>query len=445
MPDDVRGDPMSGLPQRLDPPATVREIARRLEAAGFETWCVGGAVRDALLGLQHLDWDLATAATPDEVRRLFRRTVPVGEKFGTIGVLDHAGHLHEVTTFRHDVRTDGRHAEVEFGASLDEDLARRDFTINAIAYSPSRQRLHDPFSGRDDLSRGVVRAVGAPRDRMREDRLRALRALRFAGRFGFTIEPSTWQAIVESASALHRLSKERIQQELTKTLEQVRTPSRALELWRRSGALQELLPALAALPVWHTSAADAVALPDASRDPGIARRRTLVRLGAIVCGLRSDSTLDLLSGLRFSNREAHRLAHLAAHANDLRQALSSGRRIEDITLRLWAAKTRRVELADTLRVAIASLTAEGSVPEEVRRQWPSLYRRALRCAWRDPVEISDLVVDGEDLIREAGIAPGPGLGETLRALQGWVLADPARNRRDALLERARVLRSTHSR
>ena len=118
---------------RLDPPAEVRLLVSTLEEAGFEAWCVGGAVRDALLGHPGLDWDLATSAAPHEVRRLFRRTVPVGIEHGTIGVLDRDGRMHEVTTFRRDVRTDGRHAVVEFGASLEEDLARRDFTINAIA------------------------------------------------------------------------------------------------------------------------------------------------------------------------------------------------------------------------------------------------------------------------------------------------------------------------
>src|SRR5688500_16259184 len=113
--------------------------------------------------------------------------------------------MHEVTTFRRDVRTDGRHAEVEFGASLDDDLARRDFTINAIAYSPSREALHDPYGGGADLERGLVRAVGDPQARMREDRLRALRAIRFAARFGFEIEPATWTAIVDSAPHMTRL------------------------------------------------------------------------------------------------------------------------------------------------------------------------------------------------------------------------------------------------
>src|SRR5918998_5680344 len=159
----------------LAPPEAVLAIAERLEGAGFETWCVGGAVRDALLGIRNLDWDLATAARPEEVRRLFRRTVPVGIEFGTIGVLDDGGLMHEVTTFRRDVRTDGRHAVVEYGASLDDDLARRDFTINAMAYHPRRHVLRDPFDGRADIDRRVVRAVGDPEQRMREDRLRALR------------------------------------------------------------------------------------------------------------------------------------------------------------------------------------------------------------------------------------------------------------------------------
>src|SRR5512132_1390857 len=147
---------------RLHPTKSVLEIARRLEAAGFAAWCVGGAIRDALLGGHPLDWDLATPATPEEVRQLFgrRRTIPVGIEFGTVSILDDAGVPHEITTFRHDVKTDGRHAVVEFGASLEEDLARRDFTINAIAYRPHTHELRDPFGGRADIERGRVRAVG---------------------------------------------------------------------------------------------------------------------------------------------------------------------------------------------------------------------------------------------------------------------------------------------
>src|SRR3954466_15208588 len=230
---------------KLDPPDTVRGIAKRLEEAGFETWCVGGAVRDALLGHPHLDWDLATAAKPPEVRKLFKRTVPVGIEFGTIGVLDINNVMHEVTTFRRDVNTDGRHAVVEFGASLEEDLARRDFTINAIAYSPKLDEIRDPYNGRQDLERKVIRAVGDPWERMREDRLRALRAIRFGARFGFEIDPKTWTAIVESAPHLGRLSAERVKQEIEKTMEQVAAPGSAFDLWQRSGAFGTLIPSLA--------------------------------------------------------------------------------------------------------------------------------------------------------------------------------------------------------
>src|SRR6266566_523435 len=197
----------------LYPPPPVLEIADQLENAGFEAWCVGGAIRDALLGHPDLDWDLATSATPAQVRELFgmRRTIPVGVEFGTVGVLDPEGVMHEVTTFRRDVKTDGRHAEVEFGVSLDDDLARRDFTINAIAYRPRTDEVRDPFGGQNDLREGVVRAVGDADQRMREDRLRALRGIRFAARFDFRLDPATRAAIERSAPHLTRLSAERVQ------------------------------------------------------------------------------------------------------------------------------------------------------------------------------------------------------------------------------------------
>src|SRR6185437_9540740 len=191
---------------RLHPPPRVLEIAERLERAGHEAWCVGGAIRDALLGHPHLDWDLATSATPAEVRALFgdRRTIPIGVEFGTVGVLDRDGAMHEVTTFRRDVRTDGRHAEVEFGASLDDDLARRDFTMRAIA---------------------------------------------------------------GSAPYLGRLSPERVKQELDKTMEQVRRPSAAFALWQSSGAFATLVPPLANATPRDLSVPDHLAMPSGSARP----------------------------------------------------------------------------------------------------------------------------------------------------------------------------------
>src|SRR5438874_8694617 len=284
---------------KLDPPETVRGVVKRLEDAGYETWCVGGAVRDALLGHPHLDWDLATAAKPPEIRKLFKRTVPVGVEFGTIGVLDHNNIMHEVTTFRRDVQTDGRHAVVESGASLDEDLARRDYTINAIAYSPGKEEIRDPHGGQKDLDAKLIRAVGDARARMREDRLRALRAIRFAARFGFDIERDTWDAIVESAPELTRLSAERVKQEIEKTMDQIRFPSKAFAMWRDTGAFGTLIPALARVSDHQLVPLDHLRRPIVPGRP--ARRST--RIAALFASVPAPTVRKVLKDLRFSNSD----------------------------------------------------------------------------------------------------------------------------------------------
>jgi hypothetical protein len=198
------------FPARLPIPDPVVKIAMKLESAGYETWCVGGAVRDNLLGLENHDFDLTTAAPPAEIRRLFQRTVPVGIEHGTIAVLDRANQAHEVTTFRKDIRTDGRHAVVEFGVSLMDDLARRDFTINAIAYHPIRHAWQDPFKGAEDLEKRLIRSVGDPNWRFQEDYLRILRALRFSARFDFRIHPRTLEGAKANVQGLAQLSAERV-------------------------------------------------------------------------------------------------------------------------------------------------------------------------------------------------------------------------------------------
>jgi len=426
------------LSAELDPPRAVREIARRLERAGHETWCVGGAVRDALLGIPNLDWDLATAATPQEVRRLFRRTVPIGIEHGTVGVLDDEGRMHEVTTFRRDVQTDGRHAVVAFGASLEEDLARRDFTINAIAYSPERRELRDPFGGRADIERRVVRAVGVADERMREDRLRALRAIRFAARFSFEIEPETWRAIVASAPHLTRLSAERVKQELEKTMEQVARPGAAIRRWRESGALAALAPAVAGLPDEHVVALDYIPRPESTRHPARRDGRLLARLALLFLHLGGPGAERAARSLKFSNAQVAWIAGLADRwqrlGGEMTAALAGAEPVADVTLRRWASVAGRTRLALLLRVATAvwgGARAAGlpaPAPDRVR----SAYRRAVRTAYHDPIELSDLAVDGDDL-RAAGIAAGPLLGKILHALLERVIADPSLNTRDRLL------------
>lgn len=416
----------------LRPPVAVRRIAARLEEAGHETWCVGGAVRDALLGRPHADWDLATAAQPEEVRRLFRRTVPHGIEFGTVGVLDPDGIMHEVTTFRRDVQTDGRHAVVEYGVSLDEDLARRDFTINAIAIHPGRDELRDPFGGREDLERKVVRAVGDAPSRMREDRLRALRALRFAGRFGFEIDPATWQAIEESAPFLPRLSRERVRQEIEKTLDQVHCPSQSFLLWRRAGAFGSLLPAFAAVSDVGLHAPDYIGTPDDTSRVELASSRRRNRLAALLLELGPRDARRVLEGLRASNRETDWVSHLVDCWHRLGAAVreSIERGASDAQRRRWVATTGRTVWRDFVRVAQARWVAEDEPPRGAALF--ALQRRGIQAAYRDPIAVGDLAIDGSDLM-EAGVAPGPRLGALLRELLDAVLDDPALNQRERLL------------
>ncbi len=422
--------------ERLRPTKSVLDIAGRLEAAGFEAWCVGGAIRDALAGGHPLDWDLATTATPTQVIGVFgrRRTIPVGIEFGTVSVLDDSGVAHEITTFRRDVRTDGRHAEVEFGVSLNDDLARRDFTINAIAFRPRTQELRDPFGGRADLAAKLVRAVGDPEQRMREDRLRALRAIRFAARFGFAIDPATRAAIVHSAPFLTRLSAERVQQELVKTMEQVDRPGSALRLWRDSGALAALVPALATIDDVAMATLDALPRQrTAARDA----QRTVNRLAALFLDTPSAATRGVLTDLRMSKHQVAWVTSIAASWQeigvDVRDTLSA-RTPTGEQVRRWLARIGRLHAGSFLRVAEARWRAErdagGRAPSGASVR--ALHRSMRRSQFRDPLQVSDLRIGGDDL-RRLGIPAGPIYAKILQALLERVLEDPARNTPETLL------------
>jgi tRNA nucleotidyltransferase (CCA-adding enzyme) len=437
---------------KLDPPINVRKIAETLERAGYETWCVGGAIRDALLGHPHLDWDLATAAKPEQVRKLFKRTVPVGVEFGTVGVLDPDNVMHEVTTFRRDVQTDGRHAVVEFGASLDEDLARRDFTINAIAYSPKRDELRDPYDGQEDIRRKVLRAVGDPRQRMAEDRLRALRAIRFGARFGFEIDPATWEAIVESAPMMTRLSAERVKQEIEKTMEQVALPSTAFAKWRDSGAFETLVPTLARITDKQLKPLDHLRRPLLPARP--ARKST--RIAALFAAAPRDTVRKTLKDLRFSNSETEWIALLVDRWHQLgpemtRELLKAEERYAadpwgertppTIVIRSWASSVGRTRLAPLLRLADAFWWAARAAgePAPYKPTVAATYKRAIHIAYKDAIEIADLAIDGTDL-EKLGIK-GPAVGVTLRKLLEEVIKNPSANNRTELVRLAKPVAS----
>ncbi|MCH8254019.1 MAG: CCA tRNA nucleotidyltransferase [Gemmatimonadetes bacterium] len=395
-------------------PAEVLRIAETLEGAGHETWCVGGAVRDNLLGLENKDFDLATAATPKQVQKLFRRTVPIGIDHGTVAVIDRGGRLHEVTTFRKDVQTDGRHAIVEFGVSLDEDLARRDFTINAIAYHPIRKEWRDLFGGEPDLSGKVIRAVGDPSQRFREDYLRILRALRFAARFGFEIEKATWEAAVANVQGLKHLSAERVRDEWMKGLEAAEKAGRLVELWRDVGALARWLPEVGS-GEWGVGSRESIG----TRESGVVADLPKQDAVLITSYLSSDpaATLARLKCSRAEIERGRRVGEFRGQEPDP----SSG-----VDVRRWMAKVG--EAVDDL-VAIA--VAEGS-GAELDEAVEAVRNSAA------PLTIGDLAVDGVDLMG-IGVAQGPALGQMLSDLLDEVLVDPRANTKPRLLERAAAM------
>ena len=392
------------FPSRLPIPHEVLRIAGTLEDAGFETWCVGGAVRDNLLDFENSDYDLATSATPDQVRKLFRHTIPIGVAHGTMGVLDWNRRLHEVTTFRKDVKTDGRHAVVEFGVSLEEDLARRDFTINAIAYHPSRQEWRDLFGGEADLEAKVIRAVGDPARRFREDYLRILRALRFAARFGFEIEQETWEAAVANADGLKHLSAERVRDEWMRGLKNAEKPSRLVELWEAVGAgeiwLGEVVSRESGVRRWSLDAVDRFG----ERDP------------VLITSYLSGDPSRTLKRLRCSSAEIERGRRIGEFRGQEPQAT------DVVEVRRWMSRVGPA--ADDLLKIVSAEQRGGSLATAVADVRAS----------EAPLTVSDLAVDGNDLLG-VGMEAGPDLGSLLGLLLDQVIVDPELNTREQLLNR----------
>ncbi len=384
---------------RVPIPATVLAILAKLEEAGYETWCVGGAIRDFLLGDPQADVDLATAAPPQEVRRLFRRTVPVGLAHGTIGVLDDDDVLHEVTTFRRDVHTDGRHAVVEFGVSLDEDLARRDFTINAIAWHPLRDAWRDPYGGRDDIARRLVRAVGDPDARFREDRLRILRALRFAARFDFTIEAATWAAAQQQVGDTARLSAERVREEWWKAVASARDPRAVVRWWHQAGVDAIWFAGSGARDVADHLAAETL------RDPVLLLAAWRSPVEPVLRRLKASGS-DLARGRAIDRGPA---APASTAPVDVRRWMAAvGGAVDDL-------------------VRLAGTAAWVAQVQRVRERGEATSR-------------AELALTGDDLIAAGVAEPGPSLGATLAALLEAVLEDPSRNTAEALLDLARSRR-----
>ena len=409
-------------------PEAVKEIARRLESAGYETWAVGGAVREALAPepTARPDWDLATAAEPAEVRKLFRPSYPIGIPFGTVGVRGSDDMVYEVTTFRRDISTDGRHAVIEYADTIDEDLARRDFTINAIAYHPLRDEIRDPYSGRDDLRRGILRCVGEPALRFAEDYLRALRGIRFAARYGLEIDPPTWEALQEAVQFLPRLSAERVREELMKVLAGL-NPAASLELYHVSGTLTQLLPELARLPddLWTETLGAVRCLP---------ADQSLLRLAALLAPAASEVE-TIMRRLKFSNAEIR-------EGQALTEALESPlpQAGDAVSVRRWLRRVSPERAESTILLQRARAEGRGAEKgelatlDELQRQVSDAKERG------DAVTVADLAINGDDLI-VLGLKPGPEFTQILGACLDAVVEDPELNERSRLLE---LVRERHS-
>lgn len=395
----------------LDPGAAA--LLTRLHTAGHAAYAVGGCVRDSLLGQTPHDWDLCTSATPEQVLELFGEAhcIPTGLQHGTVTV-KHGGELYEITTFRTEgAYSDGRHPDhVAFVPDVKEDLARRDFTINAMAYN-AEEGLIDPFGGQNDLAAGIVRAVGEPQRRFEEDALRILRLYRFAARFSFAIDPATGQAARALCRHLDCVSEERIAEELSRLLA-APAPGAYLE----AEVLAVIFPEL-----------DAAELPESRRildalEPGM--EHVPVRLAALLCPLGEAGARAALRRLKCSNALTGTVATLVREA-------AAG--MPGAALTLTAKRfLSRYDLA-----TITDLTALCSArhPEQAEA-FAALQQEAARLVETNACcRINQLAVNGRELM-DAGIRPGPGLRRVLDALLEQVLTGQLPNEKAALLAAA---------
>ena len=420
------------------------ELLDTLHRAGYAAYVVGGCVRDSLLGLTPHDWDLCTSALPQQGMELFgeEKCIPTGLQHGTVTVKQGGG-LYEITTFRTEgAYTDGRHPdEVHFVPDVREDLARRDFTINAMAYN-AKEGLVDPFGGQADLQSGVLRAVGVPHQRFTEDALRILRLYRFAARFGFSIDPPTAQAAQELCAHLDCVSVERIEEELAKLLS-APAPAAYLDEKILGVVLPELSPeALAAAkPVVDACPAGEQALP--------------VRLAALLLSLGEDGTRRTLRRLRCSNACIEETAVLVREARGRDGSFSEdrplgwdpvaeGNRAGDGMARIVSEEKATVTPDFTIYArrllgkynlcTVQRLAALGTALQpEHAADFAALSELAERLD-ADGVccRVSQLAVNGRDLMA-AGVPAGPGIRKILEALLDGVIREEYPNERQALL------------
>lgn len=434
----------------LIPPAVLR-ICKRLADEGERAFIVGGCLRDLLREKPISDWDVATTARPEKVQSIFRRVIPTGLQHGTVTVLD--GKVgYEVTTLRGEgAYTDGRRPdEVFFVDAIEDDLARRDFTVNAIAFDPDGGVLIDPFHGLGDLARGVLRAVGDPSERFNEDGLRILRAARFVATLEFELDPDTERAISGAIDTYRKVSRERVQAEWVKTMKAAR-PSRAFAVMQRTGILKATFAELDETAACALDDRDAFALSlsalDAATGPTERMAALLLQIGrpkTRATGydhydrMGADIADRWLRDYRYSNEERMAIVHAVRH-----QRVPLSRELDDANVYRFMRKAGLDRLDALFRVrralyegatAIGLASYDGVAVDVLSKDLDALEERTSKArADGVPLSTKELAIDGQDVMKHLGIPPSRAVGELLEAVLEHVLEHPSERERDAQL------------
>ena len=432
-------------------PEKVSAIIDCLHRHQFEAYAVGGCVRDTLMGREPADWDITTSATPDEVKGLFPHTIDTGIQHGTVTVmLEHEGF--EVTTYRIDGEyEDARHPkEVSFTLSLGEDLRRRDFTINAMAYN-EESGLVDLFGGAEDLKQGIVRCVGDPKERFQEDALRMFRAVRFAAQLGFSVEASTGGAIRELAGNLSRISAERIQTELVKLLVSPH-PEEMRQIYEL-GIADVVLPEFSVMMetpqnnphhMYSVGEHTIKALQLIPADKVLRLTMLLHDVAKPPCRITDRKGIDHFPGHpKQGARMAEEILKRLKFDNDTIRRVKALVLIHDnkppanpVSIRKAIVKDGQEQYPALFLVKRADIGAQSSHLRESKLKYVAAYEAVYDqiMADGDCLSLKELAVSGEDLIR-AGMKPGKEIGQVLERMLQDVLEHPQWNEKEILLNR----------
>ena len=439
-------------------PDDVKQILETFKKHGFEIYIVGGSVRDLILGRMVTDWDFTTNATPEQMQK-FLKDAFYENKFGTVGIPNPKGDKpHEITTYRTEHGySDSRHPDkISWGKTLEEDLQRRDFTINAMALS---DKIIDPYDGQSDLKNKTIRAVGDAHERFSEDALRMMRAVRIASELGFKIEKNTLEAIKNNVGLINKIAKERVRDEILKLLASP-NPAEGILLLRESGLLQEILPELEKTfgveqksPGRHhiydvgTHSVNALKFCK-SADP-ITRFATLIHdigkpqtykvlpTGTItfynheVVG--TQIAKRIAERLKFSNKQSEKFVRLVQY-----HQFTVNETQTDSAIRRFIRNVGKEYIDDMLALRVGDRLGGGATETSWRLEE---FKKRLIEVQKEPFSIRDLKINGTDVMKELGIKPGPKVGEILEKLFKEVVDKKIENKKEVLIKHLETKKS----